>query len=357
MKKENRLAYIVEPLLTWYKKNQKRLPWRTDVTPYHVWISESMLQQTRTAAVIPYYERFLKELPTISALAAVSDDRLLKLWEGLGYYSRARNLKRSAEMLMAFYAGVLPDTVEELKKLPGIGEYTAGAIASIAFGKPEPAVDGNVLRVVMRFLGCTDDIALPATKKQVTEALRNVYPVGEDAGNLTQAIMELGENICIPNGLPKCESCPLFRKCEAGRSARAEDFPVKSPKKARKQEERTVFLLACRGYYAIQKRPDKGLLAGLWEFPNVPGALTPEEAADYIRTLGMEILSCEACGRAVHAFTHIEWHMTGYLAECITPSESFVWETAQTIRTQYAIPTALRAYLKKMERDAEEKGN
>lgn len=357
MKKENLLVHIVEPLLVWYKKNQKELPWRVDATPYHVWISEIMLQQTRTAAVIPYYKRFLYELPTVSALAAVSDDRLMKLWEGLGYYSRARNLKRSAEMLMASYAGALPDTAEELKKLPGIGEYTAGAIASIAFGRPEPAVDGNVLRVVMRFLGCTDDIALPATKKQVTDALRAVYPSGEDAGNLTQAIMELGENICIPNGFPKCENCPLFRQCEAGRSARAENFPVKSPKKARRREELTVFLLSCRGYYAIQKRPDRGLLAGLWEFPNISGKFTPEEAAIYIRNLGTEVLFCETCGNAVHIFTHVEWHMTGYLAECVTPLDAFTWESAQTIRTRYAIPTALRAYLEIMEQDAEEKNH
>ena len=350
---EGRLSQIVEPLLSWYTENKRELPWREDASPYHVWISEIMLQQTRTTAVIPYYKRFLDELPTVSALASVSDDCLMKLWEGLGYYSRARNLKRAAKILVATHGGQLPDTVQELRALPGIGEYTAGAIASIAFGRPEPAVDGNVLRVVMRYLGCSDDVMRPATKKWVSDALRDIYPQGQRAGALTQAIMELGESICIPNGAAGCNSCPLYARCEARISERVGELPVRAPKKKRKKEERTVFLLSCQGLYAIRKRPKDGLLAGLWEFPSVPGKLSVGEAAAYIRGLDAQVLFCEPCGDAIHIFTHIEWHMTGYLVECAKPLDGFVWEPAQVVLSRYAVPTALRSFLGVMERDAE----
>ncbi len=351
-----RLSELSAPLLSWYAENKKALPWRADATPYHVWVSEIMLQQTRTAAVIPYYERFLRELPTVSALASVSDERLMKLWEGLGYYSRARNLKKAAQILVDSYDAKLPDTLPALLSLPGIGEYTAGAIASIAFGLPEPAVDGNVLRVVMRYLGCRADITSPAVKTQVAAGLRAIYPSGEEAGLFTQAIMELGENLCIPNGEPRCEHCPLRKQCEAKRRGWTGMLPVKSPKKERRKEERTVFLLSCRGRYAVRKRPAGGLLAGLWEFPNVLGKLTPDEAAEYVRTLGTDVLSCEPCAEAVHVFTHVEWHMTGYLAECTSPAENFIWERAQIIRDHYAVPTALRAFMKIMAQDAGETG-
>lgn len=353
MEQQNQLARLCAPLLAWYEKNQKELPWRADATPYHVWLSEIMLQQTRTSAVIPYYERFLRELPTVSALSEVSDDELMKLWEGLGYYSRARNLKKTAGILMETYGGRLPDTAEVLRTLPGIGDYTAGAIASIAFGRPEPAVDGNVLRVVMRFAGRSEDIAVPATKKRVAEELRAVYPSGCAAGNFTQALMELGENVCIPNGAPRCAVCPLAGLCEAKRSERTGELPVKSPKKGRRSEERTVLLLSCRGRYAVCRRPASGLLAGLWEFPNIRGRLDTAAASDYICGLGMETLSCEPCGDAVHIFTHVEWHMTGYLAECVSMAAELTWESAQAIRAYYAIPAAFRAYLDVMERDAE----
>jgi len=238
---QKQLKKLISPLLSWYEKNKRPLPWRNDPTPYHVWISEIMLQQTRIEAVIPYYERFLRELPDIASLAAVPDDRLMKLWEGLGYYSRARNLKKAACALMEKYGGQLPDSAEELRRLSGIGDYTAGAIASISFGKPEPAVDGNVLRVIMRYLGKTDDIALQATKKETAAALRAVYPSGNAASNLTQAIMELGESVCIPNGQPKCECCPLSSLCVAKTENLTDSIPVKSPKKPRKQEPKTVF--------------------------------------------------------------------------------------------------------------------
>ena len=217
-------------IIRWYKTARRNLPWRANATPYHVWLSETMLQQTRIETVIPYYERFLAQLPTIESLAAVDDEKLMKLWEGLGYYSRARNLKKAAQTVVASYDGVLPKTAQELQKLPGIGEYTAGAIASIAFGQPEPAVDGNVLRVIMRLTACDEDIAQPKVKKEVTQLLREIYPSGKDASNLTQGIMELGEVICIPNGEPKCAVCPLNSICCAHLNKETERYPVRSEK-------------------------------------------------------------------------------------------------------------------------------
>ena len=345
MNEQKKLNSMIAPLLSWYQKNKRALPWRNDPTPYHVWISEIMLQQTRIEAVIPYYERFLRELPDVASLAAVPDDRLMKLWEGLGYYSRARNLKKAACAIMEKHGGILPDSAEELRRLSGIGDYTAGAIASISFGKPEPAVDGNVLRVVMRYLGKTDDIALQTTKKETAAELRAVYPAGEDAKNLTQAIMELGESVCIPNGQPKCNICPLASLCTAQMENLTDSIPVKSPKKPRKQEQKTVFLLSCRGNYAICKRPETGLLAKLWEFPNTENKLSEEEALSYLGAMGLSPVGIMPCGESIHIFTHIEWHMTGYAAECLSPSENFVWKSAAEILSDYAIPSAFRTYV------------
>jgi A/G-specific adenine glycosylase len=350
MNQRKELEQIVKPLISWYTEHKRQLPWRNDPTPYHVWISEIMLQQTRIEAVIPYYERFLRELPDVAALAAADDDKLMKLWEGLGYYSRARNLKKAAIRIMELHGGELPESADELRKLSGIGDYTAGAIASISFGKPEPAVDGNVLRVIMRVLGKTDDIALQSTKKETASALREVYPEGENAKNLTQAIMELGESVCIPNGEPKCSVCPLASLCKAKKENLTDTIPVKSPKKPRKQEQKTVFLLSCRGRYAVCKRAETGLLAGLWEFPNTQNHLSEEEAFSYLETLGLSPIAIAPCVDAMHIFTHIEWHMTGYAAECLTPCEGFIWKSATEILEEYAIPSAFRAYTEYMKK-------
>lgn len=343
------LSSIVEPLITWYGETSRPLPWRKDPTPYHVWISEIMLQQTRIEAVIPYYHRFLTEIPDVKALSLVDDDKLMKLWEGLGYYSRARNLKKAAIQIMAEYDGKLPEDAEKLKKLSGIGEYTAGAIASISFGKPEPAVDGNVLRVITRVLGCFDDIMLPATKKMITAELRAVYPTGENAKNLTQAIMELGESLCIPNGEAKCSQCPLRGHCVANKESLTDQLPVKTPKKARRSEARTVLLLSCRGKYAICRRPETGLLAKLWEYPNLDGHLSEEEIFSWMRERGITPISVRPIENAVHIFTHVEWHMIGYAAECMGETSEFYWYTADEIKEKFAIPTAFRAYTKQLE--------
>lgn len=340
------LKMAVPPLLAWYRENKREMPWRDEPTPYHVWISEIMLQQTRIEAVIPYYRRFLRELPDVRALAAVSDDKLMKLWEGLGYYSRARNLKKAAVFMVSEYNGQLPQSFVRLRALPGIGDYTAGAISSIAFGLPEPAVDGNVLRVVTRLTACAEDVMQEKTRKSVSGQLRDVYPCGEDASSLTQAWMELGEVVCLPNGTPRCGQCPLRELCRARREGRETDFPVKSPKKERKIQQKTVALLTCKGRVAIRKRGEGGLLAGTWEFWNTDGRLDERQLCVRLEEQGVTADFIYPCGSSVHIFTHVEWHMEWYRVECAEENSSLVWVTAEEIARNYAVPTAFRHYRK-----------
>ena len=349
MSREDELELLrrcAERLIPWYRAVRRELPWRQDPTPYQVWISEIMLQQTRIEAVIPYYARFLSELPDVAALAAVPEDRLLKLWEGLGYYSRARNLKKAAQLVMDKYGGELPRTAAALRKLPGIGDYTAGAIASIACGEPEPAVDGNVLRVLMRVTACGDDVLSQKTKSRVAEALREVYPSGEEAGLLTEGLMELGETVCLPNGEPRCGDCPLGELCRARREGLTAELPRRSPKKERRIEEKTVLLLRCGERCALRRREDAGLLAGMWEFPSLPGRLSAEEVRAALAEQGLLPREIRPCGEARHVFTHVEWHMTGYFADLSEQSGDYVWKTAAEIRADCAVPTAFKAYRK-----------
>lgn len=332
---------ISPALLDWFYKNQRILPFRTDPSPYHVWLSEIMLQQTRVSAALPYYERFLAALPDIPALAACEEEKLHKLWEGLGYYSRVRNLKKAAQVIVSQYGGRFPQTYEEVLALPGIGEYTAGAICSIAFNLPTPAVDGNVLRVCSRLANDPAPIDAPATKKQVREALVAIYP--EDAGTFTQALMELGATLCGPNRKPDCDACPCQSICLSHRSGTAESLPVKSPKKEKRQEEKTVFILRCGNTYALEKRPSRGLLAGLWQFPNVSGRLSLEEALQWATGQGLHPRDILREVSRKHIFTHIQWHMTGYYLDVNAPGD-FRWFTAQEIDTLAALPTAFRQF-------------
>ena len=328
----------------WYRASRRLLPWRQDPTPYHTWIAEIMLQQTRIEAVIPYYTRFLEELPDVPALAAVPEDRLLKLWEGLGYYSRARNLKKAAVLLTENYGGELPASAAELRKLPGIGEYTAGSIASIAFGLPEPAVDGNVLRVMTRLLACPDDIGKPVVRREITALLRAAYPSGREAGILTEGLMELGETVCLPNAVPRCEFCPLRTICLAHLAGEELAYPVKAAPKPRREEKKTVFLLRCGERYALRRRPERGLLAGLWEFPNAEGQLNAQEAERQVSDWGLQAEDLVFCGDARHVFTHVEWQMTGVLVRCAKEAGEFSWCSPEEIAGSYSLPTAFRFY-------------
>ena len=302
----NPLALLIE----WYPDHHRDLPWRSTRDPYAIWISEIMLQQTRVAAVIPYYERFLSELPNVAALAAVDDDRLNRLWQGLGYYSRAKNLKRAANEVLTRFSGRMPDTYEALLTLPGIGSYTAGAIASIAFGERVPAVDGNVLRVYARVMNDPSDIGDPATKARVFKRLSAQMPA--QAGMCNQALMELGATVCVPNGQPDCGACPLASVCEAKKQGTQRLLPNKRPKKPRTVEQRTVFALYDRGAPLLKKRPNKGLLAGLYELPNVSGTLTPDEATAKLTEWDLHPVGAVQSYSAKHVFTHIEWHMRVY---------------------------------------------
>ena len=327
------------PLLEWYGEHARTLPWRSDPTPYHVWVSEIMLQQTRVAAVLDYYRRFMDAVPHVAALAVLDSEQLMKLWQGLGYYSRARNLQKAARQIVAGHGGVFPCRYEDIRALAGVGDYTAGAIASIAFGQPVPAVDGNVLRVVSRINGDDSDITRPVTKKRVTELLARMIPI-DRPGDFNQAMMELGATVCLPNGEPLCDRCPARGFCRAHLEQRTHQLPVKAPKKARRVEERRVFLIFREGCVALRARPEKGLLAGLWEYPN-------------------ELLPCPDCpeiwgiqgpmergGTGRHIFSHIEWHMTAVVvqAQDDTLPEGWVWADRQDLERRYAVPNAFEPF-------------
>lgn len=331
------------PLLAWYDTHARVLPWRGNPAPYRVWISEIMLQQTRVEAVKPYFERFLAELPDLEALAAAPEDVLLKLWEGLGYYNRVRNLRKAAKAILERYGGVFPSSCEELMSLPGIGEYTAGAIASISFGLPCPAVDGNVLRVIARVTENRGDVTKDKVRGEIASRLKAVYPAGR-CGDFTQSLMELGATVCLPNGAPKCEECPLAELCLGFRNGTASELPVKTKKKARREERRTVFLLRCGDRIALRRRSSEGVLAGLWEFPNVEGALPKREVVKQMEQWGLSVLHIQPSVRAKHVFTHLEWQMSSWFIECAEPVPCFHWVTHDTLCREISLPSAWRAF-------------
>ncbi len=356
------LEKIASPLLAWFRSRARALPWRDDPRPYYVWVSEIMLQQTRVTAVMPYFARFVAALPDVAALAAADDDALMKLWEGLGYYSRARNLKKAALLVMERHGGIIPRDFDALLALPGIGRYTAGAIASIAYGEPRPAVDGNVLRVVTRLAASREDILRDATKRAVEDALSAVMP--EEPGMFNQALMELGALVCLPRAA-RCEECPLAALCRAHALHIENELPCKTPKKARRVEARTVLLIELDGRYAILKRPARGLLAGLWELPNVAGSLTRADAAALLRDAGFAVKSLRRLADARHIFTHIEWTLTGWHARLAkgaglvreeharcgpSPLPPLTWATGQELTGIYGIPAAFHHYLPKATR-------
>lgn len=383
-------AETIPYLLHWYEYNRRILPWREEPTPYHVWVSEIMLQQTRVEAVKGYYDRFLACLPNVTALAAAEEEVLLKLWEGLGYYNRVRNMQKAAQALVEQYGGELPADYEAIRALPGIGDYTAGAIASIAFGLPYPAVDGNVLRVMSRITGSTADIAKESTKQAMKQDLLAVMP--KESGAFNQALMELGATVCIPNGKPLCEQCPVMHLCNAFHTGRERELPVKSGKKERRVEHRLVYLVLCGDKVLLHRRPKKGLLAGLWEFPNTLVKGT-EEVKDTLAALSAGLrtdlpataVAVNKGKKAKHIFSHVEWHMEGIVIETEDTQETeerllaaagriqategeavseqrttlsdWVFVTRSELREAYPVPSAFEVYrnevIKAEEQEAE----
>lgn len=339
---------VAAPLLAWFRQNQRVLPFRTHSTPYRVWVSEIMLQQTRVSAVLPYYERFMAELPTVADLAACPPQRLDKLWEGLGYYSRARNLQKAARIVCEQYGGELPASFEALRALPGVGDYTAGAIASICFGLPVPAVDGNVLRVFSRLYADEGDVTTPAVKRAFTARVMAHQPPGAP-GDYNQALMELGALVCLPGGEPLCGACPLGDVCEARRQGRQTSLPVKPPKKPRRAQAVSVALVHSPAGWLVQRRPGRGLLAGLWQPVLWEQAMAgPEQRAALQALLGANAPApAAALPPARHIFSHIEWQMSGWryeLAAAPAPPAGCAWAHAGALRGTYTLPGAFKAY-------------
>ena len=360
---EETLAAIVRPLIRWYRGVARDLPWRHTQQPYAVWVSEIMLQQTRVETVKPYYLRFVERYPDVAALSE-SGDELVKLWEGLGYYSRARNLRRAAVQIAE--RGGFPENFDGLCRLVGIGPYTAAAVASICFGEPVAAVDGNVLRVVSRLLCLEEDPAQPGLRKEIFGLLSRVMPQGRrglgtverdtpfgqarnDAGDFNQAMMELGACVCLPNGAPLCGACPLANLCGAHALGTETSYPIRPEKKARRIEERTVFLIRFGEKYGIRKRPEQGLLAGLWEFPSESGTLDEAAAREALARLRVDPQSVLPLGKAKHVFTHLEWHMTGFLCEAnrLPKGGDLIFVGVEELSGAYAIPSAL-AYFRNL---------
>lgn len=348
------LEQIVEPLLSWYGQHKRDLPWRQDPTPYHVWISEIMLQQTRVEAVKGYYARFLHRLPEIQDLARCPQEELLKLWEGLGYYNRVKNMQKAAIEIQEKYGGQIPCDYEKILDLPGIGSYTAGAIASIAYKLPYPAVDGNVLRVITRLTEDDEDILKQKTKKRIENMLTEIMPA-ETPGEFNQSLMELGATVCLPNGTPRCQDCPVRRSCLSHAHGTMMDYPRKAEKKPRRVEERTVLIIQNDQEFAIHKRPPSGLLAGLYELPNREGHLSREEILEYVESLGLLPLHIAPAGEAKHIFSHVEWRMKGYFIKVASTEEKKIGELIfvdkKESRGRYPIPSAFSAYRKYMEED------
>ena len=360
---------FVKPMLVWYNENARDLPWRRTKDPYLIWVSEIMLQQTRVEAVLGYYERFTSALPTVTDLALCPEDRLLKLWEGLGYYSRASNMQKAARIVCESYSGQMPASAADLMKLPGIGEYTAGAISSIAFGQAEPAVDGNVLRVIARLEAISDNILNESVKKKIREELRGLYDANDGTfGLLNQAFMDLGAGVCLAGSAPKCDICPISSYCRCFELGLQSKLPVRVKKQKRRIEKRTVLLLHRDETYAIRKRPDSGLLSGLYEFPNETGELSSDDALGKAESMGLMPLRIKKLSAAKHIFSHVEWHMTGY--EILVAPSGFpdagelqdagdlshtkenvkenplIFATPEMIESKYPVPSAFEKYAK-----------
>jgi len=331
---------ITPSLIKWYQANKRKLPWREIKSPYAVVVSEMMLQQTQVNTVIDYFNRFLERFPSFESLAEADEQEVLTLWQGLGYYSRARNLHKIAKIVVDVYRGELPKSYDELKKLPGIGEYMAGAVTSIGFDIPMPAVDGNVLRVVSRLDGIFDDIAVQKTRRVVFDYVKEILPITH-AGDFTQALMELGAVICKPKN-PICSACPVRTFCFAYANDKIDMLPIKKPKEKAKTILLDVYIIRTATDILMQKRPDKGLLAGMWGLPT--GEYEDSHIADLMKKLGIEKNQRVSVGETVHVFTHQRWEMRAFLIQMDNRREvehPYAWISERKI-DELPIPTAYK---------------
>ena len=329
---------VTKQLLDWYHINKRDLPWRHTMNPYYIWISEIMLQQTRVEAVKEYYVRFIDRLPTLYDLATIEEDVLLKLWEGLGYYSRVRNMQKTAKILIEKGYKNLPNTRDELLSLPGIGEYTAGAILSISFDKPSVSIDGNVYRVLGRYYKIEESISKRSTYYIYEKYILHILP-SNNAGDFTQSFMDLGSLICTPKS-PRCEECPLRKGCLSFKSGEVLLYPKKDKKKDKKVVEMTVFLYIYKNKVAIRKRENKGLLASLYEFPNINQIVSEIDIENQLIDENVSYYSVSKIGDAEHIFSHVIWNMTGYKVVLKKPIVDYLWVTKEEICQFYSIPSA-----------------
>lgn len=337
----------IEKLINWYKEEKRDLPWRHTSDSYKIWISEVMLQQTRVEAVKEYYKRFLRVLPDIESLANVEEDILLKLWEGLGYYSRAKNLKKCAKEVINLGLKELPKDKETLKNLPGIGPYTTGAILSIAYRKPTPAIDGNVIRILSRIFEDERDL-LKTSVKEEYENLLNKFMTKENARDFTEGFIELGALVCLPNGNPICEKCPFQSICKSYKHHTMLNYPVKKEKTKRKIMSKTVYVLEYKGKYVVNKRVNDGLLKGLYELPNLDKVFTKEELKSYLKEKKYNIENIYDLGNFKHIFSHVEWHMTAYFVKLKTKPRNISMYSKEEIETTYPLPTAFLKIFNKL---------
>lgn len=335
---------FVDALLRWYDAHGRDLPWRRTEDPYAIWLSEIMLQQTQVQTVIPYYHRFLETLPRIEDLAVADDELLHKLWEGLGYYRRAASLKKAASVLVSDYQGELPDRYQALLKLPGIGPYTAGAIASIAYGERVAAVDGNLMRILARLYGDETPLGDDRAGKHFRPLAQALVPAHRP-GDFNQALMDLGASICRANGRPLCEACPLAPYCIACREDRVMALPKRRARKSRSEEHKTVLVLRHEDAVYLEKRPPRGLLASLWQFALLDGPYGFTALETVLAGRGWQIASITALPQATHLFTHRQWFLEGYLIRLRErPALPGQWITRRALIEEYPIPSAFRVY-------------
>ena len=347
---------LVQSLLEWFWNNRRILPWRENRTAYGTWVSETMLQQTKVATVIPYYNRFLSLFPDIITLSTAPQEEVFKVWEGLGYYSRAKNLQNGAKYCVDHFGGKLPESTGQLLTIPGIGPYTAGAIASLSFGLIEPAVDGNVIRVFSRLFALFVYPQDMKARKEIAETIRVLLPEG-NAGDFNEAVMDLGATICTPTN-PNCKSCPLSTLCEAFLIDRQKDLPLKKAKKENPVLPYTILVLQKGAEFFIRKRPNTGLLASLFEFPSFPGHLTSDQLKENInKDFGIppgQIMSITSLGSSTHIFSHLKWQMEGYHVSLFDGSEKqgiLSAKSAEYFNDQQKVPPPLPFAEKQLQGD------